>query len=90
MTGMWMAQIQWIPIEHVTHEGQTCYHFSHLGRGSNSARELIDQVASGVRKAVIIERNTWTVVEPFDAVVHDSLFHHDSNDNSTTIGIIPP
>ena len=63
----------------MTHEGQTCYHFSHLGHHSNSVRDLIDQIALSIEEAVITEWDTWTIVESFDIVAHDSLFHHDGH-----------
>ena len=53
------------------------YHFNHLGHHSNSVRDLINQITSGIREAIIIERDTWTIVESFEAVTQDSLFHHD-------------
>ena len=63
----------------MTPKGRACYHFSHLGHHSNSVRDLIDQIASGIKEAVIIEWDTWTIMESFDAVAHDSLFHHDEH-----------
>ena len=63
----------------MNHEGRACYHFSHLGHHSNSVRDLIDQIALGIREAVIIERDTWTIVESFDDVSNDKLFHHDEH-----------
>ena len=63
----------------MTHKGPTCYNFSHLGHYSNSVRYLIDQIALGIKEAVITKRDTWTIMEPFDAVTHDSLFYHDEH-----------
>ena len=63
----------------MTHEGRACYHFSHLEHHRNSIRDLIDQIASGIKEVVIIKQNTWTIMESFDFIAHDSLFHHDEH-----------
>ena len=52
----------------MTHEDWACYYFSHLGYYSNSVRDLIDQINSSIREAIITERDTWIIVESFDAI----------------------
>ena len=52
---------------------------SHLGHRSTWDKELVEQVASGIRELVINELNKWTIVEPLDTIAHDPLFHHDKH-----------
>ena len=46
---------------------------------SNSVRDLIDQIALSIKEEVITERDMWTIVESFNVVAHNSLFHHDEH-----------
>ena len=53
--------------------------FQSLGHHSNSVQDMIDQIALGIKEAIITEWDTWTIVKSFDVIVHDSLFHHNEH-----------